>query len=151
MSGHAATLSAGPEGTVIVLYDGVCGLCDRTVRFLLKRDRDDRLRFASLQSDFARDVLARHHRDPRDLDTVYLVIDHGEASERLLARADAILHALKLVGGVWRLSALARLLPRSLRNRAYDVVAGNRYRWFGRCDVCPVPAPEHRKKFLAIE
>ena len=142
--------SSGSEGVIIVLYDGVCGLCNRTVRFLLQRDRRDRLRFASLQSAFARELLARHHKDPCDLDTVYVVIDHGQPSERLLARADAMLHAVRLVGGVWRLSAFAYLLPRSLRNRAYDVVARHRYGWFGRYDVCPIPAPEQRKKFIAM-
>ena len=88
----------------IVLYDGVCGLCNRLVQVILKRDVHDRFRFASLQSEFAETLLKRHDADSRDLDTFYVVINYGEASERVLMRSDAILHVVKTLGesGVWR-------------------------------------------------
>ena len=80
-----------PESKAIVLYDGVCGLCNRAVQFLLKRDRRDRLQFASLQSDLAAKVLSRHGIDPKGLDTVYAVLNYGEPNETLLAKGDAFL------------------------------------------------------------
>ena len=104
----------------ILLYDGVCGLCDRLTQFLLKRDRHDRLLFASLQSDFAAAILNRHRKDTHDLDTVYVVKDYEQPTEVLLARSDAILYVLKQVGGVWSLTGVAKVLPRRLRDRLHD-------------------------------
>ena len=132
----------------IVLYDGVCGLCNRLVQFLLKRDGQDRLRFASLQSDFAATILERHGADPHDLDTVYVVKDFEQPNEKLLARSNAILHVFSELGGIWRLSGAGKVLPRWLRDRLYDLVAKNRYRVFGKYESCMLPEPEQRRKFL---
>ncbi len=140
--------SAARSGALILLYDGVCALCNGTVRFALRHDRTDRVRVAALQSRFAAELLARHGRSERDFDTVCVVEDYGLASERLLVKSDAILHLLGAFGGVWRLSGLLRLLPRAVRDRAYAVVVRNRYRWFGRYDGCPLPAPAQRAKFI---
>jgi predicted DCC family thiol-disulfide oxidoreductase YuxK len=139
-----------PESNSIVLYDGVCGLCNRLNRFLLKRDKHDRLQFASLQSAFAADLLKRHGLDAKDLDTVYVVIDHGQPSERLLARSDAIIHALMQLDGVWKFARVGNVLPRGLRNGIYQVVARNRYRVFGKYESCMLPDPKYRDKFLEI-
>jgi predicted DCC family thiol-disulfide oxidoreductase YuxK len=132
----------------VILYDGVCGLCNRLVQFVLKRDKRDYFRFASLQSDWSSSLLQRHNLDPHDLDTVYLVIDHGEATERLLARSDAILFLLGKLGGIWKLAAFGKILPRFLRELAYKLVARNRYRVFGKYESCLLPEPKHRTKFL---
>jgi len=129
---------------VVIFYDGVCGLCDRTVRFVLARDSARRFRFAALQSDYAAAALAAHGRDARDLDTV-CVLD----GERLHIKSDAVLAILERLGGVWRLASLARLLPRALRDLGYDWVVRNRYRWFGRFDQCALPPPELRDRFLS--
>ena len=83
----------------IILYDGVCGLCNRLVQFLLKHDKDGRLRFASLQSDFAVKVLGRHGLDPKDLDTVHVVVNYDQPGERVLQRSDAVLRAGRELGG----------------------------------------------------
>ena len=139
-----------PESNPIVLYDGVCGLCNRLVKFLLKRDTNDRFRFASLQSDFANNLLTHHGLDPHDLDTVYVVQDYGQPSERLLARSDAILFMLKQLGGVWKVAAVGRVLPRALRDALYRVVAHNRYRVFGKYESCMLPEAKHRAKFLDL-
>jgi predicted DCC family thiol-disulfide oxidoreductase YuxK len=141
---------AQAEPNPIVLYDGVCGLCNRLNQFLLKRDTHDRLRFASLQSNFAAAVLLRHGADPHDLDTVYVVVDHDQSTERLLARSDAILYLLTQLGGIWKLGSVGRILPRVLRDGAYGIVARNRYRVFGKYDSCMLPDPKHRDKFLEI-
>jgi predicted DCC family thiol-disulfide oxidoreductase YuxK len=136
--------------TPIVLYDGVCGLCNRLVQFLLKRDRHDRLRFASLQSDFAAAILKRHGKDPLDLDTFYLVQDYDTANETLLARSDAILSLGPQLGGIWSLAPVGKVLPRFLRDWGYNQVARNRYRVWGKYDTCMMPDPRHRRKFLDV-
>jgi predicted DCC family thiol-disulfide oxidoreductase YuxK len=134
----------------IVLYDGVCGLCNRLNQFLLKRDRKDRLHFASLQSEFAQRVLRAHDLDAADLDTVYVILNHGTADETALARSDAIIHAVQQLGGIWKIISLGKLLPRSLKNAIYNVVARNRYRVFGKSDSCVLPEPRHRQKFIDV-
>jgi len=132
----------------VLFYDGVCGMCDRAVQFVLRHDRAARFRFASLQSDFARAVLARHGCQAGALDTMYLLLGAGTADERLLSRSDAILAILGDLGGPWSVPALARVLPRSWRDRAYDVIARNRYRWFGRYDQCALPPAKARERFI---
>ena len=134
----------------IVLYDGVCGLCNRLTQFLLKHDHKDRLRYASLQSEFAGAILKRHGKDVHDMDTVYVVRDYQEPSEVLLARSDAILFLGKQLGGIWGLAGLARVLPRWLRDRVYNLVARNRYRVFGKYESCMMPDPQYRQKFLDV-
>jgi predicted DCC family thiol-disulfide oxidoreductase YuxK len=143
----ARSMSPNP----IILYDGVCGLCNRLVQFVLKRDRKDRFRFAALQSGFARLVLRRHGLNPNSLDTVYLILDYGEPNERLRARNDAATAILEELGGIWRVCAwLLGLLPRSLRDWRYNLVARNRYRIFGRHESCPIRDPKDRHKFLDV-
>ena len=137
-----------PNAPTVVLYDGVCGLCNRLNQFLLKRDRHDRFRFASLQSDFAAKLLERHGADAIDLDTVYVVVDYGEPNERSLSRSDAILNVLQRLGGVWSLSAAGKIVPRPVRDAFYKLVATNRYRVFGKYDVCLMPEEKYRAKFL---
>jgi predicted DCC family thiol-disulfide oxidoreductase YuxK len=132
----------------IVLYDGVCGLCNRLVQFLLRRDQQDRFRFASLQSEFAGALLKRHGKDARDLDTFYVAIDYGKPAERLLCRSDGILFVVTQLGGIWKLAALGRVLPGALRDAFYNLVAQNRYRVFGKYESCMLPEPKHRRKFL---
>ena len=134
----------------IVLYDGVCGLCNRAVQFLLKRDRHDRLRFASLQSDFAATLLRRHGLDHQDLDTVYVVLNSGEANEAFLAKGDALLLFAKEIGGFWNIARLGRIIPRPIRNCLYDFVARHRYQVFGKYEACMVPDPRHKHKFIEV-
>ena len=138
------------ESNPIVLYDGVCGLCNRLVQFLLRHDYRDRFRFASLQSEFAQALMTRHGVDPHDLDTVYVVKNHQLSDETLLARSDAILHMLTQLGGIWSLAGVGRVLPRGLRDAVYKIVARNRYRVFGKHESCMLPEPKHRAKFLDV-
>jgi predicted DCC family thiol-disulfide oxidoreductase YuxK len=133
----------------IVFYDGVCGLCNRLVQFLLKHDKAGRLRFASLQSEFAEKVLRRHSIDPKDLDTLHLVENYEAPDERVLQRSDAILRAGRELGGFWTAcSALGRIVPRGLRDVVYRLVARNRYRMFGKYETCLLPDPDQRGRFL---
>jgi predicted DCC family thiol-disulfide oxidoreductase YuxK len=133
----------------IVLYDGVCGLCNRFVQFILRRDRNEVFRFASLQSSFAGSILARHGANPVTLDTVYVVVNYELPDEYLLSRCAAAILVLKQLQGVGRAAAfLLQLLPNFLRDATYDAVARNRYRIFGRTEVCPLPSERDRYRFL---
>ena len=134
--------------TDLILYDGVCGLCNRLIQFVLRRDRADRFRFAALQGSMARAALRRHGRDAGVLDTVYVIRDHGTAEERILAKSRAILHVLSSLGGLWRPARLLQIVPVRLLDALYDFVARRRYGWFGRHDACRLPAPSERAKFL---
>lgn len=135
----------------IVFYDGVCGLCNRLVQFLLKHDKHDRLRFAALQSEFASKVLGRHGIDPTDLDTMHLAVNFDEPNEGVLNRSTAILRAARELGGVWSvLGSLGMILPRPIRDFFYGQVAKNRYRMFGKFDTCMLPTPSQRAKFLDL-
>ena len=138
-----------PAPTTVVLYDGVCGLCNRLNQFLLPRDEQARLRFAALQSPVARRLLARYGLDPSDLDTVYVIADWGAPTERVLARSKAVIHAVSQLDGSWRVVAnIGSLVPGPIADFAYRVVATHRYRIFGRHDHCMVPPADWRERFL---
>ena len=137
-------------GKDIILYDGVCGLCNGFVRFLLPRDPRDRFRFASLQSGFARELLTRQGEDAPDLDTVYVVVKGRAGGVRLLRKSRAVLHVLRRIGGVWRVAALLAVCPPGLLDAGYDLVAKNRYRLFGKYDACLMPDPRWRDKFIDL-
>jgi predicted DCC family thiol-disulfide oxidoreductase YuxK len=135
----------------ILLYDGVCGLCNRFVQFILYRDSNAIFRFASLQSALAASILARHGADPSDLDTVYIVVNHDRPDEYLLSRSDAVLFVLNQLGGFWQAAAfLLRLLPTFLRDWKYNFVARHRYHVFGRSDVCTMPRDVDHSRFLDL-
>jgi len=136
----------------IILYDGVCGLCNRLVQFLLKRDLHDRFRFASLQSEFAANILRRHSASPDDLDTMYVVLNYDLPGERIASRSDAAAVALRQLGGGWAaLGTALQALPGWIRNWGYNLVARNRYRIFGKYDSCPIPSDKNRLKFLDLQ
>jgi predicted DCC family thiol-disulfide oxidoreductase YuxK len=135
---------AAPEHP-IVLFDGVCNLCNGTVTFLIDRDRRGVLRFASLQSPRAAELLRERGRTlpPGDPDTMLLV-----DGDRVHDRSTAALRIARHLGFPWSLAIVLFLVPRLLRDAVYRVIARNRYRWFGRSEQCRVPTPELRARFL---
>jgi len=145
---EGAVMPEAESDNIIVLFDGLCGLCSGAVQFLLKRDRHDRFRFAPLQSEFAAAVLERHHIDHTKLSTVYAVLNYGDKDEKLLAKGDAALLFAKALGGVWSIGRLGAVLPRPIRNGLYDFVARHRYRVFGKHETCMLPDPDQQYKFV---
>lgn len=128
----------------IVVFDGVCVFCSGWVRFLLKRDRAARFRFATMQSQAGRRLLAGHGLDPDDPVSFLLVEDGGAFTD-----SGAILRIVTRLGGAWRLAAAGYAVPRPVRDALYRWLARNRYRWFGRRDACFAPTPETAHRFLA--
>ena len=132
----------------VLLYDGVCGFCNKTVQMILARDRKGTMRFAALQSDYGRGVVERH-AELRGVDSVVYVENSQDGGERVYVRSDAALRVLKYLGGAWKLLLLAgRVLPRPVRDFFYDLFARNRYRLFGKYESCMLPPPEVRSRFL---
>ena len=139
------------EPNLIILYDGVCGLCNRLNQFTLRRDKRGVFRFAALQSEFARALLKPHGANPEDLDTFYVVLGKETPQERLLARSRAALYVLGTIGGPWKLLTIFSLLPTFILDFLYRVIARNRYSMFGRYDHCLLPDPNWKDRFIATE
>jgi predicted DCC family thiol-disulfide oxidoreductase YuxK len=127
----------------IVLFDGVCNLCSASVQFILRRDSGARFRFASLQSAAGQELLARLGIDSQGIDSVVVI-----EGDRWFKESDAALRVAWHLGGPWRLLTVLRLIPRPLRDRAYRLIARNRYRWFGKKETCWLPTPELQGRFL---
>jgi predicted DCC family thiol-disulfide oxidoreductase YuxK len=127
-----------------ILFDGVCNLCNRCVRFVLARDPGEHFAFAPLQSLQGRELLTRVGLSA-DGRTSIVLIEGGRAFEK----SDAVIRVLGGLSGLWPVLSLFRFVPRRLRDAAYDWIASNRYRWFGQRADCPVPTPEQRRRFLA--
>jgi predicted DCC family thiol-disulfide oxidoreductase YuxK len=132
------------SGHPVMLFDGTCNLCSGSVQFFIKRDPEARLRFASLQSVVGERFLDELGIDRGVLDSV-IVVEEG----RWFKESDAVLRLAQIIGGPWRALGVFRLIPRPLRDRLYRLVARNRYRWFGRKEVCWLPTPELQKRFLS--
>ncbi|MCY1690897.1 thiol-disulfide oxidoreductase DCC family protein [Exiguobacterium sp. SL14] len=124
----------------IVLFDGECNLCDASVQFILKRDQGYH-DFASLQGETGQELVRRHHL-PATIDSV-VVIDRGVP----YIKSDATLRIARHLQGGWRLLSVLRIVPHSLRDRVYDVVAKNRHLWFGQKQQCALPSQETRARF----
>lgn len=131
------------EGTPVVVFDGTCVLCSGWTSCLLRRDRSGLFRFATTQSEAGRELLRVHGVSP-DNPSTFLLLYAGGA----YTASDAVIQMFELTGGAWRLVKLARVFPKRPRDALYDLVARNRYRWFGRRDTCFVPAPSQRDRFL---
>jgi predicted DCC family thiol-disulfide oxidoreductase YuxK len=137
------------SGGPIVLYDGLCALCNGTVRFALARDRARRFRFAPLQGETARGFLRKWGKEPEALDTFYVVLNSGTPEEKAASRGQAALLLFEEIGGPWKLlGRILGVLPKRLLDSLYDFIARRHSRWFGRYDSCPVPPAKDRDRFL---
>jgi predicted DCC family thiol-disulfide oxidoreductase YuxK len=140
-----AAPAAKPSGALrpIILFDGVCNLCNESVLFVIDRDPRATFDFASLQSDHARALLAEHGFSDTDVSTIVLV----EAG-KVYVRSTAALRIARRLSGPWPALYLALVIPRPIRDAGYRWIARNRYRWFGKLEACRIPAPEIAGRFL---
>jgi predicted DCC family thiol-disulfide oxidoreductase YuxK len=132
----------------LVLYDGVCGLCNRGIQFLLRHDRRGVFSFAALQSATGQAMVQRFGGRPEELTTFYVVADYRSANARAFTRSDAALFVAGQLDWPWKAARLMAVVPKAIRNRLYDIVAKTRYRVFGRYDQCLLPRPEWRSRFV---
>ena len=144
-------LSSILGGRLLVLFDGHCGLCNRSVRWLLRRDRHDRLRFAPSNAPQVAALTRLNFvmSDANGPNSILVALYIGSPAERLLARSDAVLAVLAELPQPWpALAAILRLIPRPLRDLVYRLVARWRYRIWGRLESCPIPTAAERDRFL---
>lgn len=130
------------DSPAIVLFDGVCNVCNSAVNFIIDRDKRGRFRFASLQSEAGR-RLCKLHGIPLELDSIALVQD-GQA----YVESAAVLRIARDLDGAWPVLFSLVVLPKPLRDRAYRYFAAHRYRWFGKTDVCRIPTADILSRFL---
>jgi len=150
-SSRGETRSQSANGPCVLFYDGLCGLCQRTVRWMLRHDPQGRLLFATQQQPLAAEVFARHALDAQQTNSAVLVLHFGQSVEHVVVRSDAILRCLRILGGGWALlAAIARLVPRTLRDWAYNWLARNRHGLFANDESCSLPTADERARFLDI-
>lgn len=131
------------DGHILVLFDGVCNLCNGAVQFIIRHDPKEKFRFASLQSQFATDQLVKSGISIAGMESI-VVIQDGSVYQK----SDAALKIASQLSGVWRVLYIFRFIPRVIRDAAYDFIASRRYKIFGRQDSCMIPDPSLRKRFL---
>lgn len=127
----------------IILFDGICNLCNKSVQFVLKRDRRQQFRFASLQSEAGQQLLRKFNLSSTDMNS-FVLIDN----DKIYTRSGGALRVLKILGGGWRLLYGLIIVPPFIRDRVYDWISRNRYKWFGKREECWIPTPELKKRFL---
>lgn len=134
----------------VLLYDGLCGFCNKTIQLILRYDKRKTMLFAALQSDNGKAILARHP-ELEGLDSLVFVEPlAGLHQERVFVRSDGALQVASYLGGFWKLALAGYIIPRSIRDYLYDQFAKRRYRWFGKYDSCPLPPPDVRDRFLDL-
>ena len=133
-----------PKGKKIILFDGVCNLCDASVHYVIKHDKNDLFRFVALQSDLGQTILKHIGINSIHIDSVILY----EPEVAYYYKSSAALEIAKGLEGIFTLATLFQILPTVLRDYVYDYVAKNRYKWYGKKEACLVPSPELLAKFL---
>ena len=133
-----------PPNKKIILFDGVCNLCNSSVQFVIKQDSRDVFRFVALQSDLGQDILKHIGIDSKHIDSIILY----EPGIAYYYKSDAALEIAKNLGGFFHFGTLFRIIPTGIRNQLYDYIAKNRYNWYGKMKNCMLPTPELKSKFL---
>ncbi len=133
-----------PQNKKIILFDGVCNLCNGAVQYVIKHDKKDVFRFAALQSDLGIKILKHINIDPKNIDSIILY----EPGISYYYKSSAAIEIANAMGGIFSLSTIFKIIPQFIRNPIYDFVAQNRYKWYGKKDNCMIPTPELRSKFL---
>lgn len=128
----------------IILFDGVCNLCNSSVQFAIKRDENDVFRYAAIQSEIGERLLAERNIDTNEIDSIILI----EPNIAYYTKSTAALEIGKDLKGLRTISSILLWLPESFRNIVYDFIAANRYKWYGKKEACMVPTKELKSKFL---
>jgi len=137
-------ISALPKDKKIILFDGVCNLCDSFVQFIIKRDKEDIFRFVPLQSELGLSIIKHAGIDTTKIDSIILY----EPGIAYYYKAQAAIKIAKYLGGIYSLLKIFTVLPNGISNSVYDYVARNRYKWYGKKESCMIPTPELKAKFL---
>jgi len=132
-----------PEDKTIIFFDGVCNFCNGSINFIIKRDKKNKFLFAPLQSETGKEFLTAHQLSVSDFDSV-IVFTEG----KIFKRSDAALEVSSQLSFPWPILSIFKIFPAFIRDFFYDFIARNRYRFFGRKDVCMIPTAEVRAKFL---
>ena len=127
----------------LLLFDGVCNLCNSSIQYILKKDTKNQFKFASLQSDAAKQILLQFDKDNSDLDSIILIYNN-----RVFSKSTAALKVAEILGGFLSLTLIFWIVPKPLRDWAYDHVAKNRYKWYGKRESCMVPTSELKSRFI---
>ena len=127
----------------ILLFDGVCNLCNGAVLFVIKRDKKEQIKFASLQSEVGKELLTQYNLPLNEFDSFIYI-----KNNQILLKSAAALTLMKDIGGVWQLLYAFIIVPKFIRDFVYGVVAKNRYKWFGKQDVCMMPDKKLHSRFL---
>lgn len=133
-----------PKGKKIILFDGVCNLCDTLVQFVIKHDSKDVFRFLALQSELGKEITKHIGLDKKHIDSIVLY----EPGIAYFYKSDAALEIAKNLGGFFHFGTVFKIIPTGIRNALYDYIAQNRYKWFGKKEACPLPEPPLKSKFL---
>ncbi len=133
-----------PKDKKLILFDGICNLCNRAVTKIIQLDKKNVFLFCSLQSVTGKEILAHIKVDPSKIDSIILY-KPGIAYH---IKSSAALEIMNTLGGFWKFSKIFLILPSPIRNLIYDFIAKNRYRWFGKKEQCMIPTPELKSKFL---
>lgn len=133
-----------PQNKKIILFDGVCNLCNKAVNFIIERDKDDVFRFASLQSEVGQKLVSERGIDTENMDSMVLI----EPGVAYYQRSTAALEISKDLSGAYSMLGYFSFIPEGFRDSIYNLVAKNRYKWFGKKDACMIPTPELKAKFL---
>jgi predicted DCC family thiol-disulfide oxidoreductase YuxK len=129
----------------IILFDGLCNLCDASVQFIIKRDTKDIFRFIALQSDLGQQIVQHLEIDTKKVDSILL---YNSEKNIYLYKSEAVFEIANYLGGIFYFLLIFRLIPISIANEIYEYIARNRYRWFGEKESCLVPTKELESKFL---
>lgn len=136
-------LSELPKDKKIILFDGVCNLCDSSIQFVIRHDKKDIYRLVSLQSELGQKII-RHLGIPSNINSTVLY----EPGKAYYYKSDVAFKIIKDIGGIRKVLLVFSILPKSILNSIYDYVAKNRYKWFGKKERCMVPTPEIKNKFI---
>lgn len=127
----------------IILFDGVCNLCNGSVIFMIKRDKKDVLRYAALQTEIGQEMVEKYNIDTSKIDSIILI-----DNDKYYYKSTAALRIARHLSGAYPLLAVFLILPAFMRDWIYDIIARNRYKWFGKKESCMIPTPELKSKFI---